>query len=170
MRKVLHIGIFLVATGFCRPAVGQLLHSGYFELGGPGLISVNIERRLEHPTKGFGMRLGVGVIPTFSDAATGGILAFPVGLNYLLGRNETSHLELGAGLTYIKAENTPLKGDFDGTFGHFLVGYRYQPQKTNLMFRVFLSPVYSGNSLNPLYGGVSIGFRFNNGIVRGPSQ
>jgi len=162
MKKLLQIVILLAIGGIMRPAAAQFLHSGYLELGGPGLISLNVERRLTHETNGLGLRVGAGAVIGFSDATAGTILALPVGVNYLIGQKETNLLELGAGITCIRANNTPLKGDFQGTFGHFLAGYRFQPRESNFMFRVFISPIFGINGWKPAYGGVSIGMRFKN--------
>ncbi len=129
--------------------------SVFFELGGPGLASINFDTRLSQDNDGFGIRAGLGG----ASVSGAGIVFFPLGLNYLLTKDNKNHFELGLGATIVTG------GDGDGdnfseTFGHLVFGYRLQPADGGFQFRAFMSPVFSGDFFLPYWGGVSFGYSF----------
>jgi len=99
----------------------------YAELGGPaGMLTLNYDTRFTKSPKGFGLRVGAGII--FDITSTGFVL--PVALNYVMGK-KTHFLELAAGGSYFSftEEN---QGWFYFPEDNFIVpfvwaGYRYQP-------------------------------------------
>ena len=131
--------------------------SVFFELGGPGLASVNFDTRFSSSkTGGIGARAGVGGFSV--DGA--GVVFVPLAVNYLLGKDDKNYFEIGAGVTPV------LGGDGDGdnfstTFGHLNFGYRLAPAGGGFTFRAFISPVFSGDFFFPYWGGVSFGYQFN---------
>lgn len=80
MKKIILSFVFSLAL--CS-AFSQGAKSIYFELGGPGLASINFDTRFTKTEKGIGGRIGVG---GFSIDGTG-VVFVPVGVNYLLGKD-----------------------------------------------------------------------------------
>jgi hypothetical protein len=130
--------------------------SVFFELGGPGLASVNFDTRFSGAKQsGIGGRVGVG---GFSVGGAG-VIFVPVAVNYLLGKDDKHYFELGAGVTPV------LGGDGDGdnfstTFGHLNFGYRLSPPEGGFTFRAFISPVFGEGFFFPYWGGLSFGYKF----------
>ena len=137
-------------------------NSVYLELlGNGGLYTVNYDRRF---SSHWSTRIGIMLFGGQSEEPTDDRISFaliPVMLNYLVG--EGSHrLELGIG---------PLIGVVGGHLEEYgwiagsglagvtsTVGYRYQLPGGGFVFRVSLTPFYSGEP--QLWGGVSFGYAF----------
>ncbi len=132
--------------------------SMYFELGGPGLASLNFDTRFSARQDGLGGRIGFGGFALDGS----GVVFIPVGLNYLIGKETKNYFELGAGITPIIASGdfTSDGGTFTSTFGHLNFGYRYQPQAAGFTFRAFITPIFGEFGFVPYYGGVSFGYKF----------
>src|SRR4029077_11882909 len=94
--------------------------SMYFELGGPGLASINFDTRFGPRENGFGGRIGVG---GFSVDGSGAIFV-PIGINYLLGNDGKNYFEIGAGVTPTFVSEVDDEDNFSSTFGHVSFGYR----------------------------------------------
>ena len=73
--------------------------SVYVELGGPGVASFNFDTRFSKTENGLSGRIGIGGFKV-PDA---GLLTVPIGLNYLLGKDNKNYFEIGAGFTYVHA-------------------------------------------------------------------
>ena len=131
--------------------------SVYFELGGPGLASINFDSRFTKTEGGIGGRIGVGGFSIDQES----IVFVPIGLNYLLGKDNKNYFEIGAGvtpiLTNIEDDNG---GNFSSTFGNVLFGYRMQPANGGFTFRAFINPIFGKGFFVPYYGGVSFGYKF----------
>ncbi len=153
MRK--HYLLFLLLAFAAILPTTIKAQSIYFELGGPGLASVNYDTRFSKKEDGIGGRVGVG---GFSVDGTG-VVFIPIGVNYLLGKDKRNYFELGAGVTPVIG--TGAGGDFSETFGHLLFGYRMQPEAGGFTFRAFVCPVFSSKFFVPYYGGISFGYKFN---------
>jgi hypothetical protein len=129
----------------------------YFELGGPGLASFNVDTRFTGRNDGIGGRIGVG---GFSIDDEGGIFV-PIGINYLIGKETKHFFEVGAGFTYVD-----YKSDFSDegmlrtSFGHVSFGYRLQPRRNGFLFRAAIVPIFNKHGFLPYYGGVSFGYKF----------
>ncbi len=134
-------------------------HVLFFELGGPGLASVNYEFRFAKKNDGFGGRIGVGgfVIDDVLGRTTA--VTFPFGVNYLLGKDKKNYFELGAGYTAIAISDT-YTGNFNSSFGHLNFGYRMQPLNGGFVFRAGITPVFGDGFFLPYYGQVSFGYKF----------
>src|SRR5688572_15087790 len=128
--------IFLTVT----TATAQLSQAVYFELGGPGLASINYDTRFTQNNGGIGGRVGIGGFSIDDETA----LFFPIQLNYLLGKDEKNYFELGGGATIVSI-NTTLdidEGNFRSTFGHLYFGYRLQPADGGFLFRAGICPIF----------------------------
>lgn len=150
------IGCFMVVSAANAQTAAKAM---YFELGGPGFASLNYDQRFKKKEDGLGFRVGLGYAGT--DGV--GALTVPVGLTYLLGKDEKNYFELGGGITYVSVkESDPFDDDeiFDGTFGHLNFGYRMAPKKGGFFFRAAINPVFGDGYFFPFYGGIAFGYKF----------
>ncbi|MEJ8756689.1 hypothetical protein WG947_06770 [Pontibacter sp. H259] len=146
----------------------------FVEAFGQGLnASVNYDMRIKKGVRsGLGFRLGVGGIFTgTSNADAGnkvnGVVAFPIGLNYLIGENKSS-FEAGLGVTphyadtVIDSPTNPKIIDENGwdTNGYLNIGYRFQPLTNGFMFRVNWTPVISNTGFLAQNFGLSAGYSY----------
>lgn len=158
--------ITLLVFAFCSHAAFAQSNAKavFFELGGPGVASVNYDMRLSGREDGIGFRLGIGgfsISDVFNDKISA--LFFPVGINYLLGKDGINYFEFGGGVTLVS-----ISGSADGnsgskfltSFGHLNFGYRYQPKNGGFLFRAGMVPVFSKDWVIPYYAGVSFGYKF----------
>ncbi|MDB5223571.1 MAG: hypothetical protein JWN83_2238 [Chitinophagaceae bacterium] len=136
----------------------------YAELGGPGLASANFDMRFAKKEDGFGFRVGIGgfsLSDGFGDRT--GILTVPVGVNYLIGKDQKNYFELGAGFTYINATSSSSgfsSDNFSSSFGNLTLGYRIAPAKGGFFFKAEITPVFGNGFFIPYYGGVAFGYKF----------
>lgn len=134
--------------------------SVFFELGGPGVASINFDTRFSKKESGLGGRIGVGGFSfNFDSDENSTIIFVPVGLNYIVGKDNKNYFEMGAGITpvFYSGEGD---GDFSSTFGHLNFGYRLQPLNGGFTFRAFITPIFGSFGFVPYYGGVSFGYKF----------
>jgi hypothetical protein len=149
--------LFIILIGMIAVSQTSSAQSVYAELGGPGLASLNFDTRFSKTNGGFGGRAGIG---GFSIEGSG-IIFVPVGLNYLISKDNRNFFEVGAGVTPVFGSGELTEGDnFSSTFGHVLLGYRMQPADGGFTFRAFISPVFGSGYFIPYYGGVSFGYKF----------
>ena len=153
MKKLIVISILVISlTNIARSQAAM-----YFELGGPGLASFNIDTRFTGRNDGIGGRIGVG---GFSIDDEGGIFV-PMGLNYLFGKDTKHFFEIGAGFTYVDySSDVSDEGIFTTSFGHASFGYRMQPRKNGFVFRAAIVPIFNKHGFLPYYAGVSFGYKF----------
>jgi hypothetical protein len=118
-------------------------HATQFQLefAGPGIFSsLNIDSRFAKKENGLGFRLGIGITPLNmlkDQCNTGSLNSFPIGINYLIGKNK--HLfEVAGGAAFSFMSGTKLycssmaKHFFsEETTNYWFtsIGYRYQPFK-----------------------------------------
>ncbi len=150
--------LFVFAMILSSMASAQVAQSVYFELGGPGIVSFNFDTRFSAKEDGLGGRIGLG---GYSEGGAGAIY-IPVGLNYLLGKDNKHYFEIGAGVTpVIQTGDAQIEEGFlTQTFGHLLFGYRMQPLNGGYTFRVFVNPVFGNGYFIPYYLGISFGYKF----------
>jgi hypothetical protein len=129
--------------------------SMFVELGGPGLASLNYDMRLQNQEDGLGFRVGLGGL-TIEDVS---VVFFPVGLNYLLGKDGKNYFEIGGGITALAAKDD-FDGNFSTTFGHLNFGYRLQPANGGFLFRAGIVPIFNKDGFFPFYAGISFGYKF----------
>jgi len=130
----------------------------YFEALGSGLIySINYDRMF---TNAVGGRFGIMYFP--SGTANRMSLKLPFTVNYLVGSSEHK-LEMSAGVIVIldsrEIGDLRKEGDGAGVAATLFYGYRYQPMKTGLLFRIGFSPIFTSNRFL-LWGGLSLGVSF----------
>ncbi len=130
----------------------------FFELGGPGLASLNYDMRFQKKEDGLGFRVGFG---GFSIDGVS-VVTVPVGLTYLLGKDEKNYFEIGGGVTYVNAKETVTNDNetFGGTFGHLNFGYRMAPKNGGFFFRAAINPIFGQGGFVPFYGGIAFGYKF----------
>ncbi|MBK9983827.1 MAG: hypothetical protein IPP15_15905 [Saprospiraceae bacterium] len=147
----------LITTVFAltQIASAQSAKSVYFELGGPGLASINFDTRFSAKEGGLGGKVGVGGFTV--DGV--GIVFIPIAVNYLLGKDSRNYFEMGIGVTPVLGSDGD-GGNFSGTFGHLNFGYRLQPENGGFTFRAFITPIFGNGFFVPYYGGVSFGYKF----------
>ena len=132
----------------------------FFEIGGPGLASINYDMRFTKSESGIGGRVGFGgfSIGTGTDRAT--LIFIPLGLNYLLGKDSKHYFELGGGVTIVNTKEGFTNSDFSSTFGHLNFGYRLQPRQGGFFFRAAINPVFGKGFFIPYYAGLAFGYKF----------
>ncbi|HEV8080688.1 MAG TPA: hypothetical protein VGP43_08250 [Chitinophagaceae bacterium] len=135
----------------------------YAEIGGPGLASANFDMRFKKEEGGLGFRVGIGgfaLSDGFGDRAS--ILSVPVGLNYLIGKDQKNYFEVGVGFTYINGTSESGFGsdNFSSSFGNLTLGYRLAPAKGGFFFKAQITPVFGSGFFIPYYGGIGFGYKF----------
>lgn len=163
--KILFPLITVVFIFFSRQSNAQA-KAIFFELGGPGLASVNYDMRFTKSEDGFGGRIGVGgfsLLLSSSDNIRSSVIFFPVGVNYLLGKDEHNYFEIGGGITPVLSSssiNGSSSRHFASTFGYLNFGYRLQPKNGGFFFRAAINPIYGNGYFTPFYGGIAFGYKF----------
>ncbi len=132
----------------------------FFELGGPGIASVNYDMRFTKSESGFGGRVGVGGFSLSDGSEKFGVVFVPVGVNYLIGKDSRNYFELGGGVTFVSSSDSYSNENFNSTFGHLNFGYRLQPAKGGFFFRATMNPIFGKGFFLPAYGGLSFGYKF----------
>ncbi|HUC83071.1 MAG TPA: hypothetical protein VMR70_19335, partial [Flavisolibacter sp.] len=138
MKRLVLLCTFALCFGqFCSAQAKSV----YAELLGPGLASINFDTRFQKKEDGIGGRVGIGYFSIDEES----LLTVPVGLNYLLSKNQRNYFEIGAGVTYVRYSSTYFvdpadKEIFDGSFGHLHFGYRLQPKEGGFLFRAGITP------------------------------
>ena len=130
----------------------------YVEIGGPGLASVNYDMRLQKKEDGIGFRIGLGGFAVNGES----VVFVPLGLTYLIGKDERNYFELGGGVTLVSTSEKSLQpsDNFATTFGHLYFGYRMQPKNGGFLFRAGITPVFNKEGFIPYYAGISFGYKF----------
>ncbi len=150
---LLSLGEVLGIEGKTKKEVAHLKPSDfakeawYIEVFGNTFVgSVNIDYRF-HPN--FNLRFGASYM-IFG-------FGFPIMLNFITGKESPHHLELGAGIVSF------IGGSGEITFGTFQTltfGYRYQPKKGGVVFRISFTPLFNFPDKGEVWpwAGISIGY------------
>ena len=158
--KKIFVCIFTVICLFIFTTVNAQTgaKSVYFELGGAGLASINYDMRFQKKEDGLGFKVGVGGFNIDGVSA----LFVPVGLNYLLSKDERNYFEIGGGVTIVsyKDDYYDEDGSFSSTFGHAYFGYRLQPKNGGFLFRAGITPIFNKEGFLPYWAGISFGYKF----------
>lgn len=154
---IIIIGFFSITTHAQSPAKAV-----FFEIGGPGVASINYDMRFTKSESGIGGRIGFGGFSIGSSGDRTTAIFIPIGVNYLLGKDEKHYFELGGGVTPVIINDTysGTSDDFRSTFGHLNIGYRVQPKEGGFFFRAAINPVFGKGFFWPYYGGISFGYKF----------
>lgn len=181
MKKLSLLIFFFISFLFLNQANAQARVSDadaynkaiFVEAFGQGLQgSVNYDMRIKKGAQdGLGFRVGVGGIFAGSSNAGAeteveGVLAFPVGVNYLIGK-QSSAFEVGLGLLPQRVrvdQFSPTKPKIAGengwgTNGFLNLGYRYQPIHNGFIFRFDWTPVFGDVAFISRFG-ISAGYGF----------
>ena len=147
---------FFILSDYCKAQSHG--NNVYFELGGPGVAAINYDMRFQKKEDGLGFRVGIGGFSIDGSSA----VFVPLGLNYLMSKDERNYFELGAGLTIVSTHPSINSdgSDFNTTFGHLYFGYRRQPKNGGFLFRAGLVPIFGKGFFLPFYAGVSLGYKF----------
>ena len=107
-------------------------------------------------------------MPSFFVVAAGtfDVTGFPVMVHYLSGSGN-HHLDLGLGIVMydVKLEGRDfffkqaISGQGMATVGAGTVGYRYQPRRGGMFFRIGFTPLFTSRDIFPT-GGISLGLTF----------
>lgn len=149
---------FLMFSGWVAAQQVSPRSSNIFvELGGPGLFTFNYDTRFSPGEDGLGARAGIGY---FSTGGTS-FLSIPVGLNYLLGKDE-KFFEMGINASYFSAhvDFGSDSGSGSTVFGSLLFGYRKQPVDGGFSFRAGVSPYFNADVFVPFIPYISFGYSF----------
>lgn len=167
MRKnsfLLMLFIFSSTALFSQTAAKSI----YFELGTPGIASINYDMRVNKTDNGLGFRVGVGGV---SIDGVGAVFV-PLGVNYLVGKDTKNYFELGAGATILVTFDEEYTSNFPNpptyrkvtdtksSFGHLYFGYRYQPKTSGFVFRAGLAPIFRKGLFVPYIPSISFGYKF----------
>lgn len=123
----------------------------YFEIGGPGVASLNYDMRFGKSESGLGARAGIGGFSLGPSDNRFTPIFIPIEVNYIKSKNDRNYFELGGGITPVivnesisSTENERLRS----TFGHLTIGYRLQPKEggffSGLLLLPFLIKTFSG--------------------------
>lgn len=149
----------------------------YLELGGNGMaFNVMYESRFKPGNSGAGFKVGLGGFSTdYEDLFT-----IPVGVNWLLSRDNKHFFEAGFGATFLHynydygywggqpfdeypTEVVALTIDSkNSVYGHMTLGYRRQPPKGGIMWGAAITPHFNQNGFWPLWVGLKFGYSFPN--------
>ena len=163
MKTILTLLVLAVAPAiFAQTASPYTQNAVYFEALGQGLLySVNFDHRFG---ENIAIRAGVSsfTVQLFSDIS---ITTIPLMVEYLTGHG-SSHLEIGLGIIPVHGTiSSSFFGTFEGSPGAWILlgtatlGYRYQPVKEGILFRIGLTPLFGGGQAQ-IWGGASIGWAF----------
>jgi hypothetical protein len=167
MKKIL-ISIFTLTFALPSLFAQKATKTAYVELGGAGLASANYDMRLMKKNDGLGFRIGVGGFSINDGYSKTSVLFVPLGLNYLIGKDDKHYFELGAGATIVSLRDRDVdpyyqnttNDKFNSTFGHLYFGYRVQPKNGGFLFKAGLTPVFGKGFFVPYWAGISFGYAF----------
>jgi hypothetical protein len=167
--KALLIVLFIICSFLVRGQASA--KTIYAEFLGPGISSINYDMRLKGQ-EGIGVRGGVGyalvegsiTINNNTSSTKISLFTFPIGVNYLIGKNTVHFFEIGAGYTpvlvRVKEDNTLTDNNFSNSFGHIHFGYRKQPKENGFSFRAGVTPIFGRGFFIPYYASISFGYKF----------
>lgn len=147
----------------------------FVELGGNGIaFNVMYETRLHKSTDGIGIKAGLGGFSGNYEK----VFTIPVGVNWLLTKDNKHFFEAGIGATFLHYEDTydwgwapppsPYPADVIGltidkknsVYGHMTLGYRRQPKNGGILWGVALTPHFNQNGFWPVWVGFKFGYSF----------
>lgn len=142
--------LFLIMS--CTAFAQSIPKMAYVQLGGPGFMSLSIhfDTRFSKKESGFGARAGVGM-PYWGMNTP----IFPLGVNYLMGRDQKNYLEIGLGYTIVGYKGEPY---YSSNIWNATIGYRYSPLEGGFAFKAEITPIF-GDGITP-FGGISFGYKF----------
>lgn len=174
-------GLFLTTGSFAQPLPSKFpelkpRQNIYVELGGNGIaFNAMYESRFKKTTDGAGFKAGLGGFTSNYEK----VFTVPLGMNWLLTKDNKHFFELGFGATFLHYEDSydwgwiggspnPYPVDVAGltidkmnsVFGHLTLGYRRQPSAGGIMWGVAVTPQFNQNGFWPLWFGFKFGYSF----------
>ncbi len=175
MRKLSFIALLSLISVYSFSQQTQSLSARkniYIEVGGNGMaFNVMGETRFKPGTDGLGIKAGFGGFTTSYES----LFTVPVGLNWLISKDNKNFFEAGIGATYLHYRDKYDYG-FPGTqrypteiinltieqansvYGHFTLGYRRQPPNGGIMWGVAVTPHFNANGFWPVWAGIKFGY------------
>jgi hypothetical protein len=149
----------------------------YVELGGNGVaFNAMYESRFRKSADGAGLKVGLGGFTSSYEK----VFTLPVGVNWLLTKDNKHFFEMGFGATFLHYEDKfdwgwpggtydPYPVDVAGltidaknsVFGHLTLGYRRQPSTGGIMWGVAVTPQFNENGFWPVWFGLKFGYSFS---------
>jgi len=147
----------------------------YTELGGNGIaFNAMYETRLKKAADGIGFKVGLGGFTSAYEK----LFTLPLGVNWLLTKDNKHFFEMGFGATFLHYDDKydwggggnydPYPVDVAGlsidaknsVFGHMALGYRRQSENGGIMWGVAVTPHFNENGFWPVWFGVKFGYSF----------
>ncbi|MBM3431765.1 MAG: hypothetical protein FJX92_02015 [Bacteroidetes bacterium] len=147
----------------------------FIELGGNGVaFNAMYESRFHKSSDGMGFKVGLG---GFTGSYTK-VFTLPVGINWLLTKDNKHFFEMGVGTTFLHYEDTyfvpcgiptshyPVDvagltvDQKNSVFGHLTLGYRRQPSAGGIMWGIAVTPHFNENGFWPVWFGIKFGYSF----------
>lgn len=178
---VMMVGLFAYTISNAQPLPSKFpelkpRQNIYVELGGNGIaFNAMYESRFKKSTDGAGFKAGLGGFTGSYEK----VFTLPLGINWLLTKDNKHFFELGFGATFLHYEDTynwdwwggsndPFPVDVAGltidkmnsVFGHLTMGYRRQPASGGIMWGVAVTPQFNQNGFWPLWFGLKFGYSF----------
>jgi hypothetical protein len=164
--------IAITATTFAQQRNKAIYVEG---LGSGILLSANYDFRFKPQQDGLGMRIGIGggnfsgtsTVNGSTTPASAGVVTFPVLVNYLAGTGRFV-FEGGAGLTPVYVTTSRVNSTASdlitdsgfGVTGTLNLGFRAQPIRNGVVFRLNWAPVFNSSGFFPAWAGISLGYGF----------
>ena len=156
MYKVFFSIIVAMAIAFSSNAQSPL-KVVYAELFGPGVIpTANFDIRFSSNNNGFGARVGVGGLVIGGT----GLISIPIGVNYIISKDQKNYFEAGAGYTYLSS-GVNYMDKWEGSVGNLTFGYRYAPIGGGFFFKAQITPLFGDGMFLPFFGGIGLGYKIN---------
>jgi hypothetical protein len=183
----LFISMLLIGSIYHSSLVAQTVFSKYpeakprqnlyVELGGNGLAFTAVyESRLKKATDGIGLKFGLGGYTSDYEK----VITLPVGMNWLLTKDNKHFFEMGVGATFLHFESNDVWGwpggstdpyplniaglnvtEKNSVIGNFTMGYRRQPADGGIMWGVSVNPHLNNNGFWPVWFGFKFGYSFS---------
>jgi len=159
--------IILLSLLFSDHGFGQGQKYAFLEAGGPSIFtSANFDMRFRPGSReGWGARAGVGHSFLFTDGEGIDAFTFPVGINYLHGKNRGGLLlGLNVAIPYLHGRVIREAAFAGVTIGAKPViapeiGYRYRPLISGIGFHFSYTPLFNTvDGFMPVFLGIGIGY------------
>ena len=129
----------------------------FIEGGGSGvLLNANFDMRLKKESReGLGFKVGFGNTFYLED---GSATTFPIGINYVIGKNK-SGLLLGVNSTFSVFGEGTKKFDTKSFVPSLEIGYRFRPIEKGFSFQITYTPLFNTvDGTMPIFGGIGLGY------------
>jgi hypothetical protein len=175
------MGSFFITNSWAQSSLSKFQEVAprqniYVELGGNGVaFNAMYETRFKKAADGVGFKAGLGGFTSSYEK----VFTLPLGVNWLLTKDNKHFFEMGFGATFLHYEDTydwgwpgggyePYPVDVAGltidaknsVYGHMTLGYRRQPASGGIMWGVAVTPQFNENGFWPVWIGFKFGYSF----------